>query len=202
MSAKSSVILGVLLFLFSCNNNQKKINLVAEEILEQEVICNTIFELAPKKKTQFSIVHEDLGDEKLNQFSLDSVKQENQRIIDSLGLEIWLIDQLTIPSPDFFRILDDKNLSFNSSIFQNLKEKNISMKSFDCGNPVSVILVKKNEPLKVNTIGTINYSRIVFNATQDTARFIFNYQGENCTDTYTKLITVRKIKNKWEIIKK
>lgn len=80
--------------------------------------------------------------------------------IDSLGIEIWLNDELDIPDELFLNELS-KYPEFESNSAQSLKKKKINFHNFESKN--KIILKSKMEDLPINNLGFVKYSRIFFN---------------------------------------
>lgn len=188
-----------LALLVSCNEfTDEKLNV---EDLEYTVIKNTIYDLVPIQPTDLSIVHEYSDNEEINKLRYDSVLTSNQNLIDSLGLEIWLLDELFVPDSMILRIILDGKNEPESLSFSNLKDKAIKDIEFENRSNLRVLKKERFEKMNVNTVGMIRYSRILFSPEMDTAKFIYEFNRANCTDGWIGIVTATFENNRWKIIK-
>ena len=188
--------------LISCNNEELKKQLPKVEDVESDIIRETIFTLAPNQPAQLPIVFVNSTSEEINKYRLDSIKKNRENIIDSLGLEIWLSDQLSIPSKGLLDFYKEYYPDLNLKNFDGLKTKSIKLQEFKDTNNKTVKLTNSFSDMNVNTIGFVEYSRMIFNQSMDSAFFIFQYKGSDCTDSETKFVNVCLNNKRWEIIKK
>jgi hypothetical protein len=169
--------------------------------LEVEVIRNTIHKITPNKAVQLPIVYLSSEDDKIDKWRLDSVNTKNQKIIDSLGLEIWLYEKLVIIDSNILKLLQNSDNAYKNISFAKLKEKSVPNEVFKQNGNIRIVKKRKFDQMSANTTGYIEYSRIIFSPKLDTARFIYNYSGSGCTNNRYGLVTAVKNKAGWKIIK-
>ena len=189
----------LLLILASCSEfPQEKPNI---DDLEYEVIRSTIDDLVPLKPADLTIVHPSSENEEVNKFRYDSVITVNQKIVDSLGLEIWLLDELFVPDSVILQVMLDALGENELLSFSGVESKEIDEIEFENNSKLRIMLKESFEKMNVNTVGILQYSRILFSAEMDTAKFIYNFNSGNCTDGWFGVATSTFENDQWRIIK-
>lgn len=178
--------------------NQK--NQIDETKLEIEIIQQTIFELTPEYPDLLPLEIPFTDSEELSKQRFDSAKVNKIHQIDSLGLEIWLHDELEIPYDDFFTKLK-QNKDFSDISIQGVKKKRkLNLNNINSDNKIRIIPKSKMDDLPINNIGFVRYSRIIFNEKKDLAMFNIDYSDRTCTGGFHKCVLVKKNGKKWKII--
>ncbi len=193
---KTKLILLLFLIVFLGCNQKKQID---ENRLEIEIIQQTIFELSPDYPDIMPLEIPFTDSEELSKQRFDSVLVRKIHLIDSLGLEICLHDEMNIPHDDFFVKLK-QNSAFKNVSVQNIKKKKLNLNYINTDHKVRIVQKSKMDELPINNLGFVQYSRIVFNENKDMAMFAFNYSDRTCVGGFHKYVLVKRTGNKWKII--
>lgn len=194
MKAKQILIFFSIVF-FGCNQKKQ----IDENKLEIEIIQQTIFELTPDYPDILPLEIPFTESEELSKQRFDSAKVHKIHQIDSLGLEIWLQDQMEKPNDDFFTKLK-QNSDFKGISLQDIKKKKLNLNHINTGNKIVIIPKSKMDELPINNIGFVRYSRIIFNENRDKAMFAFDYSDRTCIGGFHKYVLVKKDGTRWKII--
>lgn len=189
------IIIAFSIVFFGCNQK----NQLDETKLEIEIIQQTIFELTPEYPDILPLEIPFTDSEELSKQRFDSAKVHKIHQIDSLGLEIWLHDEMEIPHDDFFTKLK-QNKTFTDISVQGVKKKKLNLNNINSDNKIRIIPKSKMDELPINNIGFVRYSRIFFNEKKDLAMFVIDYSDRTCTGGFHKYVLVKKNGKKWKII--
>lgn len=187
--------LTITILFFGCTNE----NTFDESQLECEIINQTIVELTPEYPDLLPIEYPYTDSKELQEFRLDSALAQKKQQIDSLGLEIWLYDELEIPNEFFLNELK-KHKEFKHYSVEGLKEKKINFHNIQYNDKVKIIPKSIMDDLPINNLGFARFSRIFFNQNRNMAMFAFDLSDRTCTSGVHRFLIVEKKGDKWKII--
>lgn len=180
----------------SCKSRDEKL------FLEEQIIEQTITKLVPSYPDIFPIEFAFSESKIESDKRFEETKRHKKGLIDSLGVEIWVNDEL-VPHFDQKSMLSfiQKQKGFEHTDSTSLMRKKWNPNKIN--QPASMRIVPKKQAgdKPIQTIGFATYSPMAFNKDKSQAIFHFIFHGRSCTDGYSQTILVMKKKNKWTIIK-
>ena len=175
------------------------------EDLEIDIINSTLYLLAPNHIIQYPMQLQAITQDKYQQRERID-KEYRQALIDSLGMTLFVGEELLIASKENIKKLIDHGGStlLNEIIDNDLENKNINIKRLKNKNNINL---HDWYPIKTadreRNIGGVNYSRIIFNEDKSKAAFIFHFQRFHNEES--ALFCAVEVENKmgnWVIISK
>lgn len=190
---------------FKIEPHNVKLKPASIEDLEIDIINSTLYLLAPNQVIQYPKPLQAITQEKYQQRERIN-KEYRQALIDSLGMTLFVGEELLISSKENIKKLIDQGGStlLNRIIDKKLKNKKINIQKLKNKNNINL---HDSYPVKTDdrerNIGGVNYSRIIFNEDKSKAAFIFHFQRlHNIESTRFCAVEVENQIGNWVIISK